>query len=124
MFVKITSLKFTFHIVQISCNSFRLLSFFLSSTIQLLVWKKLRYYCLFLKKKGSIFAQDEEFIKYATDRLIDTTGNFYVNVQSTGSVVGQQPFGGARLSGKFKVLYHLKKTNNETIAFLFSCLCQ
>ncbi|CAH8508629.1 unnamed protein product [Schistosoma haematobium] len=48
---------------------------------------------------GSIFAQDEEFIKYATDRLIDTTGNFYVNVQSTGSVVGQQPFGGARLSG-------------------------
>ncbi|CAH8520322.1 unnamed protein product [Heterobilharzia americana] len=48
---------------------------------------------------GSIFAQDEEFIKFATDRLIDTTGNFYVNVQSTGSVVGQQPFGGARLSG-------------------------
>ncbi|KAK4469267.1 hypothetical protein MN116_006836 [Schistosoma mekongi] len=48
---------------------------------------------------GSIFAQDEEFIKYATDRLIDTAGNFYVNVQSTGSVVGQQPFGGARLSG-------------------------
>nr|CAH8820196.1 unnamed protein product [Trichobilharzia regenti] len=48
---------------------------------------------------GAIFAQDEAFIKSATDRLIDTTGNFYVNVQSTGSVVGQQPFGGARLSG-------------------------
>ncbi|THD18248.1 Delta-1-pyrroline-5-carboxylate dehydrogenase mitochondrial [Fasciola hepatica] len=48
---------------------------------------------------GSIFAQDERFIQRATDRLIDTTGNFYVNVQSTGSVVGQQPFGGARLSG-------------------------
>uniref|UniRef100_A0AA85J860 Aldehyde dehydrogenase domain-containing protein n=1 Tax=Trichobilharzia regenti TaxID=157069 RepID=A0AA85J860_TRIRE len=47
----------------------------------------------------AIFAQDEAFIKSATDRLIDTTGNFYVNVQSTGSVVGQQPFGGARLSG-------------------------
>ena len=27
-------------------------------------------------------------------------GNFYVNDKSTGSVVGQQPFGGARLSGK------------------------
>ncbi|TPP65015.1 Delta-1-pyrroline-5-carboxylate dehydrogenase mitochondrial [Fasciola gigantica] len=48
---------------------------------------------------GSIFAKDERFIQRATDRLIDTTGNFYVNVQSTGSVVGQQPFGGARLSG-------------------------
>ncbi|KER27957.1 hypothetical protein T265_05082 [Opisthorchis viverrini] len=48
---------------------------------------------------GSVFAKDEAFIKKATDRLIDTAGNFYVNVQSTGSVVGQQPFGGARLSG-------------------------
>lgn len=28
-----------------------------------------------------------------------TAGNFYVNDKSTGSVVGQQPFGGARLSG-------------------------
>ena len=26
-------------------------------------------------------------------------GNFYINDKSTGSVVGQQPFGGARLSG-------------------------
>lgn len=30
-----------------------------------------------------------------------TAGNFYVNDKSTGSVVGQQPFGGGRLSGKF-----------------------
>jgi hypothetical protein len=28
-----------------------------------------------------------------------TAGNFYVNDKSTGAVVGQQPFGGARLSG-------------------------
>ncbi|KAA0190706.1 Aldehyde dehydrogenase 4 family member A1 [Fasciolopsis buskii] len=48
---------------------------------------------------GAIFAKDQKFIQRATDRLLDTTGNFYVNVQSTGSVVGQQPFGGARLSG-------------------------
>ena len=32
--------------------------------------------------------------------LRDTAGNFYVNDKSTGSVVGQQPFGGARISGK------------------------
>ncbi|KAF6770356.1 hypothetical protein AHF37_11325 [Paragonimus kellicotti] len=48
---------------------------------------------------GSVFAKDNAFIKRATARLIDTVGNLYVNVQSTGSVVGQQPFGGARLSG-------------------------
>lgn len=28
-----------------------------------------------------------------------TAGNFYVNDKSTGSVVGQQPFGGGRHSG-------------------------
>lgn len=28
-----------------------------------------------------------------------TAGNFYVNDKSTGSVVGQQPFGGGRMSG-------------------------
>lgn len=28
-----------------------------------------------------------------------TAGNFYINDKSTGSVVGQQPFGGARMSG-------------------------
>ncbi|CAL8098992.1 unnamed protein product [Calicophoron daubneyi] len=48
---------------------------------------------------GSIFAKDEKFMARAVDRLIDTTGNLYLNAQSTGSVVGQQPFGGARLSG-------------------------
>lgn len=26
-------------------------------------------------------------------------GNFYINDKSTGSVVGQQPFGGGRMSG-------------------------
>ncbi|KAA3672084.1 1-pyrroline-5-carboxylate dehydrogenase, partial [Paragonimus westermani] len=47
---------------------------------------------------GSVFAKDNAFVERATTRLIDTVGNLYVNVQSTGSVVGQQPFGGARLS--------------------------
>lgn len=39
------------------------------------------------------------FIQEACDILKDATGNFYINDKSTGSVVGQQPFGGARLSG-------------------------
>ena len=34
------------------------------------------------------------------DIFKDAAGNFYINDKSTGSVVGQQPFGGARLSGE------------------------
>ena len=37
----------------------------------------------------------------ARHKLRHTAGNFYINDKSTGSVVGQQPFGGARGSGKF-----------------------
>jgi 1-pyrroline-5-carboxylate dehydrogenase len=48
---------------------------------------------------GAIFGQDDKFLVEATDRLRMAAGNFYVNDKSTGSVVGQQPFGGARLSG-------------------------
>lgn len=33
-----------------------------------------------------------------------TAGNFYINDKSTGSVVGQQPFGGARMSGECSAL--------------------
>lgn len=36
-----------------------------------------------------------------------TAGNFYVNDKSTGSVVGQQPFGGARMSGEYLLIYYL-----------------
>jgi 1-pyrroline-5-carboxylate dehydrogenase len=31
--------------------------------------------------------------------LREAAGNFYVNDKPTGAVVGQQPFGGGRLSG-------------------------
>lgn len=48
---------------------------------------------------GSIFAQDSNFIKLAKKRLSMAAGNFYINDKSTGAIVGQQPFGGARLSG-------------------------
>lgn len=33
--------------------------------------------------------------------LRNAAGNFYINDKSTGSVVGQQPFGGARTSGEW-----------------------
>lgn len=48
---------------------------------------------------GSVFAQNRDVIRAATYELRDAAGNFYVNCKSTGAVVGQQPFGGARMSG-------------------------
>ena len=48
---------------------------------------------------GSIFGRDPQFLQQATWTLRSSAGNFYVNDKSTGSVVGQQPFGGSRLSG-------------------------
>ncbi|KAK7534661.1 Aldehyde/histidinol dehydrogenase [Phyllosticta citricarpa] len=48
---------------------------------------------------GSIFAQDRYAIRFAEEALRNSAGNFYVNAKSTGAVVGQQPFGGARASG-------------------------
>jgi 1-pyrroline-5-carboxylate dehydrogenase len=48
---------------------------------------------------GAIFASDPAAIQQADDALRYTAGNFYVNDKPTGSVVGQQPFGGARASG-------------------------
>ena len=34
-----------------------------------------------------------------SNKLRDACGNFYINDKSTGAVVGQQAFGGARMSG-------------------------
>lgn len=48
---------------------------------------------------GSIFATDRAAIREAEERLRHVAGNFYINCKSTGAVVGQQPFGGARASG-------------------------
>jgi 1-pyrroline-5-carboxylate dehydrogenase len=48
---------------------------------------------------GSVFAQDREALQLADDALRNAAGNFYINCKSTGAVVGQQPFGGARASG-------------------------
>jgi 1-pyrroline-5-carboxylate dehydrogenase len=48
---------------------------------------------------GAVFAQDARAVAQADDALRYAAGNFYVNDKPTGSVVGQQPFGGARSSG-------------------------
>jgi 1-pyrroline-5-carboxylate dehydrogenase len=48
---------------------------------------------------GAIFAQDPRAIELAARRLKMAAGNFYINDKPTGAVVGQQPFGGSRLSG-------------------------
>ncbi|HVC04437.1 MAG TPA: L-glutamate gamma-semialdehyde dehydrogenase [Candidatus Acidoferrales bacterium] len=48
---------------------------------------------------GAVFAEDRRAIDEASSRLRYAAGNFYINDKSTGAVVGQQPFGGARLSG-------------------------
>ncbi|HEY0068156.1 MAG TPA: L-glutamate gamma-semialdehyde dehydrogenase [Flavisolibacter sp.] len=48
---------------------------------------------------GAIIAQDRNAVDLATLRLRDAAGNFYINDKPTGAVVGQQPFGGARVSG-------------------------
>ncbi|HEX3774624.1 MAG TPA: L-glutamate gamma-semialdehyde dehydrogenase [Polyangiaceae bacterium] len=48
---------------------------------------------------GAVFARDRAAVELATKRLEMSAGNFYINDKPTGAVVGQQPFGGARLSG-------------------------
>lgn len=48
---------------------------------------------------GAILSQDRYAVEYATKRLRNSAGNFYINDKPTGAVVGQQPFGGARASG-------------------------
>jgi 1-pyrroline-5-carboxylate dehydrogenase len=48
---------------------------------------------------GAVFASDRAAVRFAEEKLRNAAGNFYVNCKSTGAVVGQQPFGGARASG-------------------------
>jgi len=48
---------------------------------------------------GSIFANDRQVIERITSTLSEAAGNFYINDKSTGAIVAQQPFGGARASG-------------------------
>ncbi|XP_063852762.1 delta-1-pyrroline-5-carboxylate dehydrogenase, mitochondrial-like [Scylla paramamosain] len=68
---------------------------------------------------GAIFASDRAWLAKAADALKDSAGNFYINDKSTGSVVAQQPFGGARMSGTNDkaggVHYALKWTSPQAV---------
>ncbi|MEO6710354.1 MAG: L-glutamate gamma-semialdehyde dehydrogenase [Planctomycetota bacterium] len=48
---------------------------------------------------GAVFCEDRLALTPMIDKLRFAAGNFYVNDKPTGAVVGQQPFGGSRLSG-------------------------
>jgi 1-pyrroline-5-carboxylate dehydrogenase len=48
---------------------------------------------------GAVLAKDRAVLAEASDKLRFAAGNFYLNDRPTGSIVGQQPFGGARASG-------------------------
>ncbi len=48
---------------------------------------------------GSIFSRNREAIKIAEKILVNAAGNFYINDKPAGAAVGQQPFGGSRVSG-------------------------
>lgn len=48
---------------------------------------------------GAVFSADRYALEEAMIALENAAGNFYINDKPTGAVVGQQPFGGARLSG-------------------------
>ncbi|GAA1106484.1 L-glutamate gamma-semialdehyde dehydrogenase [Nocardiopsis composta] len=48
---------------------------------------------------GAVIADDRAAVQQALQALRFSAGNFYINDKPTGSVVGQQPFGGGRASG-------------------------
>ncbi|AXK36077.1 L-glutamate gamma-semialdehyde dehydrogenase [Streptomyces armeniacus] len=48
---------------------------------------------------GAVIARDRQVLTDVSEKLRFAAGNFYLNDRPTGSIVGQQPFGGARASG-------------------------
>jgi 1-pyrroline-5-carboxylate dehydrogenase len=48
---------------------------------------------------GAVFSRDKRAIELLSSELKNAAGNFYINDKSTGAIVNQQPFGGARRSG-------------------------
>lgn len=48
---------------------------------------------------GSIFCVDRKALARAEDVLANAAGNLSINTRPTGAVIGQQPFGGGRVSG-------------------------
>ena len=67
---------------------------------------------------GSIFTNKIEQMKLAERYLLNSVGNLYINDKSTGSVVGQQPFGGFGKSGtndKAGSQYFLTRLGNNRV---------
>lgn len=61
-------------------------------------------------------------IDEAAKVLRNAAGNYYVNDKSTGSIVAQQPFGGARASGKTWCSLHVTRSGNPSHRRrLFNC---
>lgn len=48
---------------------------------------------------GSVFSPDPIALHQASQALVNSAGNIYLNEKPTGAVIGQQPFGGMRGSG-------------------------
>lgn len=75
---------------------------------------------------GAIFAKDQFASRRAQDVLKHAAGMLYLNTKCTGSVVGQQPFGGSRDSGtndKTGTMAHLQRfVSARTIKEDFSLL--
>lgn len=73
---------------------------------------------------GSVFSEDQNFIDYSKVFFREKCGNFYINDKSTGSVVGQQPFGGSNKSGTndkagdINLLYRLFNQQNIKTNYL------
>lgn len=77
---------------------------------------------------GAVFAEDEQFLVQALEKFRMSAGNFYVNDKSTGAVVGQQPFGGGRMSGTNDKAgapsYVLRWTSPQSVKETFEPLTQ
>ena len=74
---------------------------------------------------GAVFSLDDKVVMGAMNTFRHKTGNFYVNCRSTGSIVGNQPFGGSGKSGTndkagdVNLLYRLFNQRNLKINYDF-----
>tara|TARA_Y100001970_G_scaffold281070_1_gene391098 strand:- start:1660 stop:3231 length:1572 start_codon:yes stop_codon:yes gene_type:complete len=67
---------------------------------------------------GAVFYDDDKYEDIVDTYFKNSVGNFYINDKSTGSVVGQQPFGGFGLSGtndKAGSKYFLTRFGNSVV---------
>ena len=67
---------------------------------------------------GSFFTNNEQYINLIKNFFEYSAGNIYINDKSTGSIVGQQPFGGFKKSGtndKAGSKYFLTRFGNNQV---------